>query len=469
MEAKTRRISVSCCAKTHPCPTCGKRGRRKDVFTRDVRSIAFHEIVILEITYGEYRAMCDCCKTFRSSPPGVDPRCLYDNRVRDAVLDRLIEDGLSIPKIQTAMRRDFLLDLSEGFVYDCIERRVAELDSADYRRWTLEKFSGTLCIDELHLGRHALLLATDPIGDFPVAFALVDSNDAEHMRRFLANLKRHGFEPRVVVTDGSPLYPKLLAELWPQAEHQLCVFHVLQDINAQVLDAVKRMRREQKRCGQRGRKRGRGRPKKSARKRRTPTLKEKANFVFKHRHLIVTKDENLSDSQRADLRTMFQYLPALRTLRSFVEKVNRLFEADQSLHQAHCRRAALLNNTAYTAIPELAKAMKMLDGDKFDKMIAFLRTSPAAPAGASTRKEAKSQTGRQRPPVIRTNNHVERTNRKLRFFEKSRYKWRRRRSIVRFVLLAFDHWRKTQSTTADSPPNRSSINATHSQLNRQAA
>ena len=44
-----------------------------------------------------------------------------------------------------------------------------------------------------------------------------------------------------------------------------------------------------------------------------------------------------------------------------------------------------------------------------------------------------------RSPVgqrVRTNNHVERTNRQLRLFEKVRYKWRRRRSIVRFVLLA---------------------------------
>ena len=93
------------------------------------------------------------------------------------------------------------------------------------------------------------------------------------------------------------------------------------------------------------------------------------------------------------------------------------------------------------AIPELATAMKMLEGDKFDKMIAFLRTSPVPRAGASPR------TRRQRPPVIRTNNHVERTNRKLWFFDKSRYKWRRRRGIVRYVLLTFAHWRQTHATT----------------------
>ena len=119
-----------------------------------------------------------------------------------------------------------------------------------------------------------------------------------------------------------------------------------------VRDAVKRMRRERKRRGQRGR----GRPKKSACQRRGPTRKEPANFVFGHRHLIVTKDENLSDQQRADLPTMFQDL-LLQTLRNFVDKVSRRFEAQQSPHQAHCHRAVLLTNGVYAAIPELG------DGD----------------------------------------------------------------------------------------------------------
>jgi transposase-like protein len=422
-----------------------------------VRSIAFREIVILEVRYAEYRSGCGCCKSFRSSPPGIDLRCHYDNKVREAVLDRLIADGMSIPRILAAMQRDFLLDLSEGFAYDCIRRRVAELDQADYRRWTLTNFSGTLCIDELHLGRYTLLLATDPIGDFPVAFALVESNDADHMRRFLENVRRHGFEPRVVVTDGSALYPKLLAELWPQAEHQLCVFHVLQDLNGHVLDAVKRLRRELKRRGRRGRKRGRGRPKKSARPRRGPTLEDKSHFIFKHRHLIVTKEENFDQQQRQDLRKMFEYLPTLRPLRKFVEKVGQLFDPAQSPHQAYCRRAALLREPTFAAIPELASALTMLDGDKFDKMIAFLRTS--ATGGIS--KKQRTRHSRQR--VVRTNNHVERMNRKLRFFEKSRYKWRRRRSIVRFILLSFTYWRARhpapnaahRSGTKDAAPHQS--------------
>ncbi|MBV8312506.1 MAG: hypothetical protein JO344_19150 [Planctomycetaceae bacterium] len=40
--------------------------------------------------------------------------------------------------------------------------------------------SGTLCVDELHLGQMTLLLATDPLNDLPVAFALVARNDQPH-------------------------------------------------------------------------------------------------------------------------------------------------------------------------------------------------------------------------------------------------------------------------------------------------
>src|SRR5262249_5154031 len=69
--------------------------------------------------------------------------------------------------------------------------------------------------DEVHLGRFTLLLATDPIRDLPVAFALVGANDHDHMRRFLQDLKNCGLRPRTIITDGSNLYPALLAELWP--------------------------------------------------------------------------------------------------------------------------------------------------------------------------------------------------------------------------------------------------------------
>src|SRR5262245_18928922 len=109
---------------------------------------------------------------------------------------------MSIERTLESLRRDFLLDLSTGFVYDLLRDRAAQLDMAEHRRRVLEDFSGTLCVDELHLRRFTLLLATDPIRDLPVDFALVTANDQDHMWRFLQDLKNWGLMPRTVITDG---------------------------------------------------------------------------------------------------------------------------------------------------------------------------------------------------------------------------------------------------------------------------
>ena len=79
------------------------------------------------------------------------------------MLERILEDGMSIERVLQSLRREFLLDLSTGFVYDVLHDFARQLDMAAHRRKVLEHFSGTLCVDELHLGRFTLLLATDPL------------------------------------------------------------------------------------------------------------------------------------------------------------------------------------------------------------------------------------------------------------------------------------------------------------------
>ena len=109
-----RTIPLKCAPSQAPCPTCGKLGKRKDVLHRQVRTIPCKQVVYLDITYGEYRARCDCCTTFRATPPGVEPRALYDNKVREAVLDRILDDRMSIEQVLRPMHRDFLPDLSRA-------------------------------------------------------------------------------------------------------------------------------------------------------------------------------------------------------------------------------------------------------------------------------------------------------------------------------------------------------------------
>lgn len=72
----------------------------------------------------------------------------------------------------------------------------------------------------------------------------------------------------------------------------------------------------------------------------------------------------------------------------------------------------------------------MLAGPKLTKAMAFVQ------------QPAEKQ--------VRTNNHVERLNRRLRFAEKVRYRWRKRKWVVRWVVLLLDIAWQQAATAATS-------------------
>ena len=323
-----------------------------------------------------------------------------------------------------------MLNLSTGFLYDCLNYAIRKFDGAEFRAEVLREFSGSLCVDEIHLGHRVVLLASDPISDNPVACALVSKNDAAHMLRFLRNLKNHGFSPETVISDRSPLYPKTIAEVWPNANHQLCVFHVMSEVNDHVLDAVREVRRalKPKRVNK-----GRGRPSKRNRA-RVKKLKEQrrqADRLFRRRHLIVTKKSNLTTEDRATLDELLDLSPTLGILRSFVDDLHELFAVRRSKDQAWKIWRRMRRNQSYLSNEHLCKALEVLRKDNMVKLLSYLDRP------LSTRSK------------IRTNNHVERCNRVLRYLEKVRYKWRRRRTIVRHILLQFENWMKRKENKAE--------------------
>src|SRR5260370_20370239 len=156
-------IPVRCQPLTYPCPTCGRRGHRRHRYDRFVRSLAYGQVVWLHVFYAEYTARCDCRKYFRCCPPQLCAKAEYDNLVREAVLNRILDDGLNVQRTLAALRRDFLLELSSGFIYDCLDWGLARLGQTGQRLLPKNHASGVVCVDELHLGDYTLLWATDPI------------------------------------------------------------------------------------------------------------------------------------------------------------------------------------------------------------------------------------------------------------------------------------------------------------------
>ena len=404
--------------KYHPCPKCNKKGKRKQVIRRRIAHVgALNRRAFIEAEVGVYRARCTCCKYFQARIPGVPYKGRYSYEVRNVVANSLIRDRLPYRLVQDRMREDYRLDVSLGYIHDCFLFAHDQIDMEAYWRFVLTHFSGILCIDEVHDSGRTILFATDPLSDFTVSFKLVEKNDQQSMDTFLQSLKDRGLSVCVAITDGSPLYKDSLQSYWQDIDHQLCIFHVIKEVNKLILDGVRDIKNRIKRQGNKGRKRRKGRPGKRARKQRQQregmTRKEQATFLWDHQYLIVRKENELSDKDKEDLAKMFAISQELALFRAFNQDFYSLFEKDITKKTARYRRARMLDTPDYQANRSLAKALKKIGKDTFENMIVFLGYDH----------------------IDCTNNHVERNNRAFRMMQKTRYKRRKRHTIENAIEL----------------------------------
>src|SRR5262249_50988453 len=205
--------TVHCAPKAHPCPACGQPARRKRLLRRRFRSLAYRRPAFLDVHYAEYRCR-GCRRSFRPWPLDVPAKAGYCPLVRRAVLDRLLRDGLNAERAREAMRRDFLLELSVGFGYDCLDWELRRLDLPARRAHVLAAFSGTLWGHARHGGRHPLRRPTAPRAAEVAGSPGVANNARAHIPPFLMMLRAHGFLPGVVTPAASNLSPPVLTEVW---------------------------------------------------------------------------------------------------------------------------------------------------------------------------------------------------------------------------------------------------------------
>jgi hypothetical protein len=187
------------------------------------------------------------------------------------------------------------------------------------------------------------------------------------LRDFKAHLDARGLKVAGVTTDGSSLYPAPLSEVFSGVPHQVCRFHVLKEITKAVLHALAKLRKEMK---ARLPKRPRGRPKKgqSREVRRAKRQEERINDLFEHRHLFVRR--KLTAAEGRTLRRITRGLPQLRTLRSIMEEVYRLFDR-------RCRAVTALGRLAklrarVRRFKRIGQALEKLYAPNLEKALTYL-------------------------------------------------------------------------------------------------
>jgi hypothetical protein len=239
-----RRVSWSLA--TSACPQCGEPARRVWEVSRTAIDVDLDHPVLLLVTVSVHQCQ-GCGRHFRAQPPFLRPDATYTMRVVEKAVASVVEDGMAMTRVAGRLARDFWVRPSEGMVRRWCRANAEGVDfRRDYQSWVVEEFSGVLCVDEVYQDKLALLLAVDPgapEGDRLVGYQLVHGAvDQGEMERFLEHLRAVGIAPAQVITDGSALYPSVIAAVWPTAAHQLCLFHETRPITKAVLQVASDVR-----------------------------------------------------------------------------------------------------------------------------------------------------------------------------------------------------------------------------------
>jgi hypothetical protein len=294
------------------------------------------------------------------------------------------------------------------------EKKAESTIETRYMDKALGDFSGYIAADELYDGPFCVLFIVDNHKFRRLYYEVLDYNPTHEditrfFRRFKQMLDTRDLTLKGITTDGSPLYPDPIAEVFGPVKHQSCQFHIIKEITKDILKAVTRVRRQLK---QKKTKRSRGRPSGKKAKRiaqKNKQLQKKIADLFEYRYLFVKR--TLSPKEKKILQRITRGLDQLRTLRAIMDEIYRLFDR-------RCRMDTALEKLAQLCrrikrFSTLKETLKKLSSPNLEKALTFLDDS-LLPA---------------------TSNAVERANRRHRKMQKSIYRVRTRDHISQRIAV----------------------------------
>lgn len=288
-------------------------------------------------------------------------------------------------------------------------------------------FSGYLAADEVYDGPFCVLFAVDSNRQHRLAYEVLDHNPTqEDIERFFRRVDRmltvRGLSVAGITTDGSPLYPDPLKNVWPKARHQVCEFHVIKEITKDVLRVVAKLRKS---LDAKIPKLPRGRPstpQHKAQSREAKRLREQIGELFEHRHLLV--QHGISPSEKRTLQRLARRHREIGQLRELMDAVYRLFDRRCRTEKALAKLAELRGKLS--RFEHLGKVLSKIQSPNIDKALTFLDDKM----------------------LQATSNAVERANRRHRKMQKSIYRVRTQESLSCRIALDMFRDKDMQIRTA---------------------
>lgn len=216
-------------------------------------------------------------------------------------------------------------------------------------------------------------------------------------------LDARGLTLEGITTDGSPLYPEPIANVFGQVKHQSCQFHIISEITKEILRAVTQARRRLK---QKKTKRPRGRPSgKDAKQiaQKNQHVQKEIAALFEHRYLFI--QHTLTHKEKKILQRITRGLDHLRILREIMDEVYRLFDRRCRMDTALEKLAGLRRRIR--RFGALRDTLKKLWSPNLEKALTFLDDS-LLPATSNAVERANRRHRKMQKGIycVRTRDHV---------------------------------------------------------------
>jgi len=296
------------------------------------------------------------------------------DKLKAEAIAGLIDDNSTLLRTSQRLNRSFNTTGSKSSIDRWKQQAADDINFKDIIKRL--KFSGILSIDEYKPKRAKTydLIASDAKKDtilylesIPHFYSakFIKSLGRGHIEQFLIKLKALGVKPYAIIFDLATVFPKQARRVYPDILIQFDYFHVIQEVQRFIRNAIIKFRAELQDLG----------------------LEEHKSELWLHKWRILKNMNNWTAKDHRIIEALITYYQGtiIEKALIFKEQLRDIFDNSKSKLEAYHKRYLLAQETYWRDSYHLSKIMKFIQSWKFEYMITYLSHPEIPRSGNSER------------------------------------------------------------------------------------
>jgi hypothetical protein len=348
------------------CPWCCVRQpfKKERENWKTVKDVSLDRAKILKVQTVYAKCLNPGCKLNSFALRGKFKRYQRaTSRLKSEAVSSLIDDNSTLPRVSQRLNRSFNTTGSKSAIDRWKHKEASKYKFEDIIPHL--NFSGILCFDEYKPKRSKTydLIASDAIGNkilyidnvpslYYTPKFTAGSVARGHIEDFIHGLKELNIIPYAVIIDLATAYPKQIKRIYPDVIIQFDYFHVIQEIQKYIRNAVIDFRTK---LGQHG-------------------LEEQRTEIWRYKWKLLKNMDNWTIKDHKIIEELISHYRGtiIEKALIFKEQIRDIFDNSKTKLEAYHKRYLLSQETYWQDSYHLKKIMKFISSWKFDYMITYL-------------------------------------------------------------------------------------------------